>query len=339
MRLSTGGACDVAAGATLSGVLTDRGVLPADDASAWDWLLFQQSRVVTTGQAVEHLGRPRVRHLVDAKQWRRICRGVLLTYDGPLTTAQQLWVAVLAAGRGAVLAGLAAAVDGGLRRFRVDRIDVLVRAARPYPDLLRRLPIDMPAVFVRRTRSLPRRQVVPGLPTRTSAARSLVDAASWARTDDETRRIVAAGVQQRLVLPRELLEIVEPRTHLPRRRLIVETVRDAAGGAEALSEIDFLRLCRRHGLPTPELQRKRTDAAGRTRYLDAYWPEHRVHVEVDGAHHMDAREWEADMRRQNDVWLEGDRILRFTAAQIRHRPTEVAAQLRRALGLPAIEKS
>ena len=46
---------------------------------------------------------------------------------------------------------------------------------------------------------------------------------------------------------------------------------------------------------------------------------------------MDARHWEADLRRQNDVWIRGDRILRFTAFQVRHRPHEVAAQLRRAL--------
>lgn len=104
-----------------------------------------------------------------------------------------------------------------------------------------------------------------------------------------------------------------------------------AGGAEALSEIDLLRLCRRYGLPVPDLQQRRTDQSGRTRYLDAYWRRWRLHVEVDGAHHMYAAHWEADLRRQNDVWIAGDRILRFTSYQARHRPAEVADQIGRAL--------
>jgi hypothetical protein len=37
------------------------------------------------------------------------------------------------------------------------------------------------------------------------------------------------------------------------------------------------------------------------------------------------------MRRQNGIWLGGERILRFTAFAVRHRPAEVAAQIRRAL--------
>ncbi|MEV6709076.1 DUF559 domain-containing protein [Micromonospora wenchangensis] len=79
------------------------------------------------------------------------------------------------------------------------------------------------------------------------------------------------------------------------------------------------------------MQERRRDADGRTRYLDAYWRRWGLHVEVDGAHHMDVRHWAADLRRQNGVWISGDRILRFTAFDVRHRPDEVAAQLRAAL--------
>ncbi|MEV4717675.1 DUF559 domain-containing protein [Micromonospora noduli] len=117
----------------------------------------------------------------------------------------------------------------------------------------------------------------------------------------------------------------------PRRRLIGQTISDIAGGAQALSEIDFLRLCRRHRLPAPDLQEHRVDAAGRNRWLDAYWREWRVQVEIDGAHHMDVKQWAADMRRQNDVWNSGDRILRFPAWLVRARPDEVADTVRRAL--------
>ena len=54
-------------------------------------------------------------------------------------------------------------------------------------------------------------------------------------------------------------------------------------------------------------------------------------MEVDGAHHMDVRHWAADMLRQNEIWIAGDRILRFPAWLIRQESAQVANQLREAL--------
>ncbi|RAK35733.1 uncharacterized protein DUF559 [Actinoplanes lutulentus] len=121
------------------------------------------------------------------------------------------------------------------------------------------------------------------------------------------------------------------RKRLPRFAMIKRTVLDVAGGAQALSEIDFVDMCRRASIPAPELQKRRRDDSGRLRYLDAYWPRWRLHVEVDGSHHIEARQWAEDMVRQNQVWIEGDRILRFPAGLIRSRPDVVVGQLRAAL--------
>ena len=262
-----------------------------------------------------------------------MCRGIVATGNGRLTGDQHLWVAVLAAGTGAVLAGATAATESGVRGLRREPIHVLVPAERHAPRRrLGGLPIDMPSVLVHRSAVLPASHLQLGRPWRTSTARSLVDAAAWARTDDEARTALAVGCQQRRVTVAELREVVDALPRARRRALIVETLHDIAGGAQALSEIDFVRLCRRAGLPPPDQQCKRRDATGRWRYLDAYWRAFRLHVEVDGAHHMDVRHWAADMRRQNDVWIAGDRILRFPAWLVRSRPDEVAAQLRAALG-------
>lgn len=305
--------------------------IPGDSAGELDWLLFDQSQVLSWAQATRLLTPSKVRHLVATGRWRRWCRGVLVAHPGGLTRSQQLWVAVLSVGDDAVLAGLAAATEAGLRGFRSESIDLLVPEGHSTAQARQRLRPGMPGVRVHRARSLPAEQVQRARPARTTTARSLVDAAGWARTDDEARAIIAAGCQQRLVLPDEIEAVAAGLPRARRRALVVETARYAAGGAEALSEIDFVRLCRRHRLPLPDLQQRRTDAAGRARYLDAYWRAWRLHVEVDGAHHMEVRHWEADMRRQNDVWIQGDRLLRFSAWQVRHRPDEVAAQLRRAL--------
>lgn len=305
--------------------------LPHDDAPELEWLIFGQSGVLTYRQAVDAIGRARVRRMIHAGRWRNIIRGVLLTQNGELTRAQQLWVAVLVAGPGALLAGAAAAAESSVRGLRGDPIDVLVPASRVRTDLLRQLPPDMTGVVVHRTTVLPRDHVQVGRPTRTTLPRAVVDAASWARSNDEARTIVASACQQRRVTAEELDAVVDVLPRMPRRALVRATIADIAGGAQALSEIDFVRLCRRFRLPEPDLQERRRDAAGRLRFLDAYWRKWRLHVEVDGAHHMEVRHWEADLRRQNEVWIPGDRVLRFSSYQVRRRQTEVADQLRRAL--------
>jgi very-short-patch-repair endonuclease len=195
----------------------------------------------------------------------------------------------------------------------------------------------MPGVVVKRTATLPDEHVQVGRPMRTTLPRALVDAAQWARGEDQARTVIAAACQQRLVTPEELTGVLDALPRVRRRQLILTTVADVAGGAQALAELDLVRLCRRFGLPEPELQEKRRDASGRTRYLDAYWRRWRLHVEVDGAHHMNAGQWERDMRRQNEVWIAGDRILRFPAWLVRRRPEEVAkviADALRAAGWP-----
>jgi hypothetical protein len=305
--------------------------VPARDADELEWLVFEQSGILTTRQANTILGESAVRWRLRSGRWRRLGHGLVATTTARLTQDQQLWIAVLTAGTGAVLAGTTAAAEAGVRGLRREPLHVIVPTGRHAPRRrLARLPLDMVGVVVHRV-DLPVAHCQVGRPSRTTTARALVDAAAWARGDDEARTILAAGCQQRRVTPADLREVVEALPKVRRRGLIMETVADIEGGAEALSEIDFGKLCRRFGLPPPDLQERRTDASGRARYLDAYWRRWRLHVEVDGAHHMDVRHWAADMRRQNEVWIAGDRILRFPAWLIRARPGEVAGQLRAAL--------
>lgn len=311
--------------------MTNRWQVPRDSASELDWLLFEQAGVLTYRQATECLTPGTVRGLVRSGRWRAVVRGVLLAGNGDLTRQQQLWTATLVAGAGAVLAGATAASEGGVRRLRHEPIYVLVPAARQRSQQLPRLPLDMPGVAVRRTSFLPDAHRQVGRPPRTTVPRAVIDAAAWARSDREARTIIAAAYQQRKVLPEELREVIDVLPRTKRRALALETVEDLAGGAEALSEIDLVRLCRRFGLPAPELQQRRRDGSGRTRFVDAYWRDWGLQVEVDGAHHLEVGHWEADMRRQNDVWIRGDRILRFSSYQVRTQPAEVAAQIRRAL--------
>jgi very-short-patch-repair endonuclease len=158
-----------------------------------------------------------------------------------------------------------------------------------------------------------------------------VDAASWARTDREARTVIAMAFQQRLVGLREVSDVLGAMPRAKRRQLAWTASLDAAGGAESLGELDLAALLRQHGLPSPTYQKVRVDASGHRRYLDAYFDEYGVHVEIDGAHHLDATQAWLDYDRQNQLWMSGECVLRFPAWLLRDQPHKVVADIRRAL--------
>lgn len=273
--------------------------------------------------AIRCLGRPAVRWRLASGKWRLVEARVLVTQSGPLTDRQRLWASVLAAGDRAVLAGLTAARLSGLSGFDDRQIHLLIPGSR---HILR-----PPGTVVHRTVLLGPADVHPSrLPPRTRLGRSLVDAASWAATDRAARAILAAGVQQRLVTSAQIAQVLQRCQRVPRRALIRATLADVAGGAEALSELDFCDLVRRFGLPEPDRQFRREDSQGR-RWLDAVWEWARLVAEIDGRWHMDARAWWADMQRDNELTIDGYRVLRFPAFAVRDNPETVARQIAAAL--------
>jgi very-short-patch-repair endonuclease len=293
-----------------------------------DSVLEAQAGVISVAQARQHLSPKAIRHLLASGRWQRVHRSVLAAYSGPVGHSQQRWAAILAAGSDAVLAGLTAL---SLRGFATEAVHILLpsdRRARSVPN----------GVVVHRSAVLDHRDVLAASrPPRTRPARSLVDGAQWARTEGEARAIIAAGFQQRLVREDQIRAVLDRLTRARRHRLITQTVDDAVGGAHSLAEIDFVDLCHRHRLPEPTRQVVRHDSAGRRRYLDVLFEEWQVQVEIDGGQHMEVRQAWADMRRQNDLWIAGERVLRFPAWAIRSDPEAVATQVRAALkaaGLP-----
>lgn len=290
-------------------------------------LLRLQDGLVTRAQALRSMTPRALHHRVASGRWALVHRGIYVAHSGPIGGTQREWIAVLATGRGrhAVLAGLSALARFGFRGYPDPKVHVLLPAR--YRDA------DPPhGVEVHRTSRLPSVDVhTLGRPPCTMPARSLVDAAAWAPDDDRARAIIAAGYQQRLVTGEEVARVLDGMPVVRRRALIRIAARDAADGSHSISELDFLNLCRRAGLPLPARQAVRTDEAGRRRYRDAYFHPWGVHVEIDGGQHMEVSAWWADMKRQNEIWTRGDRVLRFPAWAVRTRPAEVAAQVRAAL--------
>jgi hypothetical protein len=284
-----------------------------------------QHQVLSVRQARQFFTESAIRHRLRTGRWRRAHRGVLLaSASGQLDRRQRWWVAVLGT-PGTVLAGRSALEAAGLRGFAADTVDLLLR-----PGRRGRHPPDWARLH--HTRNLPSEDLLAaGLLPCTAPARSLVDAARWASSDNEARTVIAMAFQQRLVEEREVLAALDRAPRGGRRKLIYCTVLDSARGAHALGELDFVALCRQAGFPEPRLQAARRDADGRQRYLDALFDGYGVGVEIEGSGHSEVGQAWADMRRQNALWVRGGRLLRFPSWVMREQPDQVIGQVGAAL--------
>lgn len=102
-----------------------------------------------------------------------------------------------------------------------------------------------------------------------------------------------------------------------------------AEGRKTRSELEeeFLALCRRHRLPSPETNAK----VGRWE-VDFLWRRQRLVVETDSfAYHRGSVAFEDDHARDLDLRNEGFVVLRFTERQIEVEPGRVIADVARAL--------
>lgn len=283
-------------------------------------LVWSRSRLYRIGCTEAEL-----RAHLDAGRWQLVGQAVVL-HNGALTRDEACDAAVINCGPHAVLTSFTALEVLGLNGWLRDEIHVLAQAGQPRPIG------DLPVVLHRTRRPiecLPNRRCHP-------AAAAAVIAASSFRSPRPAVGLLAATVQQRITTP-ERLEAALNQTYRARHRGVMRSaIADIRMGADALSEIDFVQLCREHGLPEPTRQAVRIESTGRRRYLDAEWtlPDgRRVAVEVDGAVHLTARRWFDDQLRQNEIVLDGTVVLRFPSVVIRTEPALVARQLSRALGI------
>ncbi len=255
---------------------------------------------------------------------------VVCTHNGPLTPEQARWAVVLSAAGPAATCGLTSLAQWKVRGFETADVHVIVcRGAR----VLGVLGVN---VVVHESRRFGPADIRTGSgPPSTSLDRSTIDAAAWSKQPLTASRIVVAPVQQRLTLPGNLLLELAVAGAIRHRRLLRSLLLDLDGGNQALSEVEFLRWCRRHHFPRPQLQ-VRLDSGGRRRYLDATFrlPDGRVlYVEVDGGIHLTLTTRWTDTAKDNDALLDGLTTLRFPSVAIYSDDPRAVAQLRRALGL------
>lgn len=265
-----------------------------------------------------------VRGELAARRWRCLSDQVICLHNGPLTPSGEHWAAVLQGGPRACLDGVSALHAAGLTRFEIDRIRVSVPRGVPVRRTKR--------VNVRQTRRWSEDDIVTDGIRRSRPAVAAIRGALWARTDREATYLLAAVVQQGLASPeelgRQLLRIKRDR----RRGLLSEVVNDLLDGARALGEIDFAKECRRRRLPQPDRQVLRKD--NRNRYfLDVYWDDFDLVVEIDGIHHAWAENIVGDALRQNALTITKQTVLRLPLLGLRLDADAFFEQIREAMAV------
>jgi very-short-patch-repair endonuclease len=163
---------------------------------------------------------------------------------------------------------------------------------------------------IRQTRRWEAEDRAPGALPRSRNDVAAVRQALWARSDREAALVLTMVVQQGLATAEELGEQMLRVRRDKRRAFIHSVIIDLLGGVRALGELDVAGECRRRGLPEPSRQMVRKHKNGKY-YLDVYWEEWGVVVEIDGIHHSWAQNVVADALRHNDIALRRDIVLRL----------------------------
>lgn len=307
-------------------------VVPGGDAGNMKLsnLIEDNGGVLTTAQALACLKENELRWKVDSGRWQSPCRGVVVTHSGPLSDEQLLRVVLARYGPKAALAGLTAAKVDRFKGFddKKPAADVPFYVLMPPGTKRRTAPLGL-TVVPHQSTLLTSEDVHPlWTPRRTRIARSLVDAAVWMPTDRGAMAVLAAGVQQGKARVGDLRAVLDRVGMVRRRGLMLDVLGDIEGGAQALSEIDFSRtVVRKFRLPEPSRQVGRRDSRNRRRWIDVMFDEWKVMVEIDGAQHMQPLDQWDDMERDNDLEIDGYRVLRFPAWLVRNNPEYVAKKI------------
>lgn len=247
---------------------------------------------------------------------RRIHRGVYAV--GPIGRKGYCMAAVLPCGEGALLSHRDAAALWDLRDTTRSAIDVSVLAAK------RR---SRPRLTIHRAGNLhpDDRTEVDGIPV-TSIALTLLDLAEVVPAID-LRRAYEATERHRVLdvrAVRELLDRSNGRRGVP--ALVALLDYDPVPAAESKSELEsmFLDLVREAGLPMPQ-----PNVLVEGYLVDAYWPQARLVVELQGyEHHADRDAFDRDHSRIARLRLARYEVLAFTYHQVRDEAGWVAGAVR-----------
>jgi len=256
--------------------------------------------------------------------WQGLLPGVYLATTGTPSLIQQEMAAMLYAGPGSVITGLAAVRQHHIRGPVTELIDVLMPASRRRRD----------ADFVRLHRStrLPARVWQLGPLHYALPARAVADAVRDLTSLRDVRAMVADAVQRGHCTVPDLSTELDAGPSVG-SKLLREALADVADGIRSAAEGDLKDLLAKSGLPMPLFNASLCDGDGTfIARPDAWWPEQGVAVEVDSHEwHLSPHDHARTLERQRRMGKRGILVLPFTPREIRTQPAKVLAAIRDAL--------
>ena len=268
-------------------------------------LASRQHGVVSQAQLVDlGLTRDSIRRRVEGRRLHRLHDGVFAVGHLGLTPSSRHLAAVLACGPGSLLSHRSSGVAWRLLRSS-STIEVTAPRGRKPRE----------GIIVHRSRLIhpDDRAVVDGIPV-TSVARTLVDLA-----DVLPERRLADAVNEAEVLRMfDLAALTAVLDRLPGRRgrhrlrRVLAAYTEDAHFTRSRAERRFLGLCGRQGLPVPQ-----TNLWIESHEIDAYWPDAKLAVELDGgAYHRTRRAFHEDRRRDRRLAAVGIHVVRVAWADL-----------------------
>ena len=290
----------------------------------WLDLLSFQAQVVSNRQARgQGMSGHAIARRVRSGAWQRLHHGTYAAFSGTPSREARLWAVVLRVGPGAVLSHETAAEIHRLSDKPSSKIHVTVSASRN-PARNHRIP----GVVVHRARNVASERLPPWQLPRTPVAETVLDLADAARTFDDAYGWLARATGRELASVPQLRVALAARSRIRWRVLLAEALAEAQDGAMSPLERRYVRdVERAHGLPSARRQARR-ELAGGVRFLDNYYADFRLCVELDGrTSHPPEQKW-ADASRDNDNLFRDDvATMRFGLLDVTTRRCVQASRL------------
>ncbi len=265
-----------------------------------------------------------IRRMLRRRMWATVHRAVYVDHTGELTWRQRAWAAVLYAGPLAALdreSAIRADAGPGWRGLDERQpIRVAVAADRTVRDV--------PDVRVRRVTDLEVKVRWAASPPRMLVEEATLDYA-LSRTDDHAAfEVLAATVRARCTTAQRLLDTVEGRDRISRRRWLVAVLVDIRDGTCSVLEHGYLhKVERAHRLPASTRQLRETGPAGRTVYRDVLYEKFATVVELDGRLHDEPHQRDRDLDRDLALAALRRLTIRLGWGQVFGRPCSTAGRV------------
>ena len=289
-------------------------------------LVDRQSGVISRQQAATAgLTEDAIDNKLRYLRWQRLQQGVYATHSGSPDRVAELWAVVLRAGPRAALSFRTAAELYGLESTCSDLIHVTV------PRNQRVRPIR--GAVIHYSQWVDERRHPSLQPPRTRLEDTVLDLTQVGASLDEAFDWLSRAIGRRMTTPAQLHAALDARPRIRWRYELLLALGYVADGMHSNLERRYaVNVERAHGIP-PAARQAKIVADGKIRYLDNFYKEAQLAVELDGRAAHPPEQRRADNERDNALAAIGILTVRYGWTDVTTRACLLAAQVAQLLQL------